>query len=89
VEESSHQEVPRLPQVCLCDREKGKGRRNEGVGLRDMEFFSSCFNRLIQKNGGCDHMTCKCGYEMCWRCGKVSGMTKELFFVACATYRLC
>ena len=23
----------------------------------------------IQKSGGCDHMTCKCGHEICWRCG--------------------
>jgi len=25
--------------------------------------------RRIKKNGGCDHMTCLCGHEMCWRCG--------------------
>lgn len=23
----------------------------------------------IEKNGGCDHMTCRCGFEICWRCG--------------------
>jgi len=23
----------------------------------------------IQKNGGCNHMTCRCGHEICWRCG--------------------
>ncbi|CAF1136603.1 unnamed protein product [Didymodactylos carnosus] len=22
----------------------------------------------IQKNDGCDHITCKCGYEFCWIC---------------------
>lgn len=25
--------------------------------------------RRIKKAGGCDHMTCLCGHEMCWRCG--------------------
>eukprot|EP00042_Codosiga_hollandica_P006622 m.16018 g.16018 ORF g.16018 m.16018 type:complete len:430 (+) comp27497_c0_seq1:184-1473(+) len=23
----------------------------------------------IEKNGGCDHMTCRCGHEICWMCG--------------------
>lgn len=23
----------------------------------------------IQKSGGCNHMTCRCGHEICWRCG--------------------
>jgi ariadne-1 len=23
----------------------------------------------IEKNGGCNHMTCKCGYQFCWVCG--------------------
>ena len=31
----------------------------------------NCHNR-IEKNGGCDHMTCRppggCGHEFCWRC---------------------
>src|SRR5689334_20633950 len=22
----------------------------------------------IEKNGGCIHMTCKCGHEFCWMC---------------------
>ena len=29
-----------------------------------------CGLRAIQKNGGCPCVTCKCGAEMCWLCGK-------------------
>lgn len=25
--------------------------------------------RQLQKNGGCDHVTCLCGHEICWKCG--------------------
>ena len=28
----------------------------------------SC-HKNIEKNGGCNHMTCPCGYEFCWICG--------------------
>ncbi len=23
----------------------------------------------IEKNKGCQHMTCKCGAHICWKCG--------------------
>jgi hypothetical protein len=34
--------------------------------------FKQCpkCKRWIEKNQGCDHMTCKCGCEFCYRCGK-------------------
>jgi len=32
---------------------------------RDMKHCPSC-SVLIQKNGGCDHMTCRCGHEFSW-----------------------
>lgn len=27
----------------------------------------------VEKNQGCDHMTCRCHYEFCYKCGGVYG----------------
>lgn len=27
----------------------------------------------VSKNQGCDHMTCRCGYEFCYQCGAKYG----------------
>lgn len=35
---------------------------------RNSRKCPQCHNS-IQKDGGCQHVTCRCGYEMCWNCG--------------------
>jgi hypothetical protein len=37
--------------------------------MRHTRECPSCHGR-IEKNGGCNHMTCRCGFEICWKCGK-------------------
>jgi hypothetical protein len=32
----------------------------------------------IQKEDGCDHMTCRCGAEWCWMCGASYTMIHEI-----------
>ncbi len=29
----------------------------------------------MEKNGGCNHVTCKCGQSFCWLCGEATGRT--------------
>lgn len=36
--------------------------------MRHTRTCPSCKNS-IEKNGGCNHMTCRCGFEICWKCG--------------------
>ena len=41
----------------------------------------------INKNGGCMHMTCKCGYEFCWLClGDYRKHQEETGKYLCATF---
>ncbi|WOK99603.1 putative E3 ubiquitin-protein ligase ARI2 isoform X1 [Canna indica] len=30
-------------------------------------------HKLVEKNGGCNHVTCKCGQYFCWLCGGATG----------------
>eukprot|EP00730_Choanoeca_flexa_P004872 TRINITY_DN11828_c0_g1_i1.p1 TRINITY_DN11828_c0_g1~~TRINITY_DN11828_c0_g1_i1.p1 ORF type:complete len:537 (+),score=42.57 TRINITY_DN11828_c0_g1_i1:170-1780(+) len=54
---------------CPIPRESAYRRFRSWLWLRaNTRECPNCHNR-IQKNGGCPHMTCRCGYEMCWRCG--------------------
>ena len=31
---------------------------------------NNCCEQMIELGEGCRHMTCKCGYEFCFNCGK-------------------
>ena len=62
-----------------CERERKKQREliekeNEKKyeSWRKEKDVKSCpkCGKHIEKNGGCDHMTCLCGTHWCWICGK-------------------
>jgi ariadne-1 len=36
--------------------------------MRNTRKCPKC-HRFIEKNGGCNHMTCLCSHEICWKCG--------------------
>jgi hypothetical protein len=55
-------------------RRRGGSQRREGISsrlrswCRTMLWTKKCSNcnARIEKNGGCTHMTCRCGHEICW-----------------------
>ncbi|KAI0553482.1 hypothetical protein F4679DRAFT_599648 [Xylaria curta] len=62
-----------------CDKTKiqadGEAENNVYL-LAESNGWKRCPNclNLIQKSGGCNHMTCKCGENFCYLCGEVYGI---------------
>eukprot|EP00045_Choanoeca_perplexa_P011691 m.124812 g.124812 ORF g.124812 m.124812 type:complete len:542 (+) comp15722_c0_seq1:82-1707(+) len=56
--------------ACPIPRESAYRRLRNWIWLKkNTRPCSQCHER-IQKNGGCNHMTCRCGHEICWCCGR-------------------
>lgn len=50
----------------------GKCAKNEAVFLNMKYNYCKC-NKcgiIVEKSEACDHMTCKCGNEFCYKCGR-------------------
>ena len=66
--------APHAPLACgLMERFKSEGNTtSEENGKLWMEANTKYCPRKkkIYKDGGCMHMSCKCGYEFCWLCLK-------------------
>jgi hypothetical protein len=59
----------RLPRVPRTDPE-GKPESPMNDVARSPGAPRGYSWRLPIQNGGCNHMTCRCGHEICWLCGK-------------------
>jgi hypothetical protein len=57
-----------------CREYDTDARRSDEVGLlqllQNKARFQTCpaCHNGVEKRGGCDHMTCRCKHEFCWRC---------------------
>merc|ERR1711964_584253 len=55
----------------LMDEEAARRRADQAASLRTIQRITkpcpSC-NNPIQKDDGCNHMTCTCRHEFCWTC---------------------
>ena len=54
-----------------CAQFDGDARASEEVALvQALDGLVRCprCSQGVEKSGGCDHMTCRCGFEFCWRC---------------------
>lgn len=69
-------EEPHFPVNCIAYRAYIDQARRNGDFIApnfwrvrvDGRNCISC-NEFIEKNGGCNHMTCRCGAQFCWACG--------------------
>ncbi|KPA83261.1 putative RING finger protein [Leptomonas pyrrhocoris] len=63
---------PHRPATCDNMRRWRQYCTAEGLSMAlilvKMKRCSKC-HKDIEKNGGCNHMTCKCGHQFCWVCG--------------------
>ena len=51
------------------EEDQQQGQQNQAnVVSKNLKRCPSC-NVVIEKTGGCNHMTCKCGTHFCWLCG--------------------
>ncbi|GAX80454.1 hypothetical protein CEUSTIGMA_g7893.t1 [Chlamydomonas eustigma] len=47
-------------------------------------------NKAVEKDGGCNHVTCKCGQAFCWHCGQATKMSHTWDSIAdhsCGRYK--
>ena len=80
--------------ICsACDEEAHEGitcqesrdRKNPSVQNRLFNEWADEHGKrcpecrsVIEKAGGCNHITCRCGAHFCWKCGKTFG-SKEIY----------
>jgi len=79
-----------------CRQYDTDASNSEEVGLlqflQDTKRFRQCPNcqQGVEKNDGCDHMTCRCKHEFCWRCLAPYRGSHGIFEVGnCAHERSC
>jgi len=41
---------------------------------------------IVNKVEGCHHLTCRCGYEFCWLCGKRYGNGEDMCVASCGSW---
>lgn len=69
-------EKEHLGKTCLQIKNERESKMNPVDVWKAMNTMK-CPKCLVnvEKNEGCDHMSCKCGSHFCWKCGQEYGVT--------------
>ena len=65
-----------------CNNYKEIKKENEILSNKYKKACKKCpkCRVLIDKDNGCSHMTCRCGYQFCWHCKSKWGEEKHICF---------
>ncbi len=68
--ETERRERQRIEREKIEKQEKENTKKSlEYILEEEIAICLDCKN-IIQKTGGCNHITCNCGAEFCWRCNE-------------------
>jgi hypothetical protein len=84
----THRVVWHEGRTC-ADYEADAGRSEEVALVQALDGVVRCpgCSQGVEKKGGCDHMTCRCGHEFCWRCLAAYRGDKGIFAVGNRAHR--
>ncbi|GFO34172.1 E3 ubiquitin-protein ligase arih1 [Plakobranchus ocellatus] len=55
------------PKTALLSKPRSKQREPQRLDQLEGKLCPNC-HRFIDKNGGCPHISCRCGHQFCWTC---------------------
>ena len=71
-------EAPVYNNTFRCDECREERAKTLGIPLSNTRK-APCCGAAVEKSGGCNHITCKCGKHWCWRCKLITRTSDEMY----------